>query len=365
MSREEVNRVGYSQTANTAVSLGPRHNWYTGGISMNIAILGCGTMGMIYAHNLAKMPGVTVTGVVDINAGRAERAAALTGAKAYTDAASLFEQKDLEAVAVCLPTYLHKPYVLQIAEKGLHVICEKPAALTLEDAQEMKAACEQHGVRLFIGHVVRFFPNYHDAYQQAHSGKIGAPKMAHFKRYGAYPQGMDGWYTDSGKSGGVIMDLMIHDIDYACWLFGEVESVYASAVKRDEPKMEYAQLTLHFKNKAIASLTGYWGYPGPFTTQFEVSGDQGIVRFDSNQVQPLDIQIQGLATGEGPAVQIPSGSNLHDPYYKELQHFIECIRNGSDPLVSIEDACYAVAIAQAAGQSAQTGQPVMIGGNVR
>ena len=64
------------------------------------------------------------------------------------------------------------------------------------------------------------------------------------------------------------------------------------------------------------------------------------------------------------SVQIPSGSSLHDPYYKELQHFIECIRNGSDPLVSIEDACYAVAIAQAAGQSAQTGQPVMIGGNV-
>ncbi|OIB00500.1 oxidoreductase [Paenibacillus sp. LC231] len=331
---------------------------------MNIAILGCGTMGTAYAHNLAKMPGVTVTGVVDINAGRAERAAALTGAKAYTDVESLFEQKDLETVAVCLPTYLHKPFVLKLAERGLHVICEKPAALTLEDALEMKAACEKHGVRLFIGHVVRFFPNYHDAYRQANSGSIGTPKMAHFKRYGSYPQGMDGWYNDPGKSGGVIMDLLIHDIDFACWLFGEVESVYASTVKRDEPEMEYAQLTLHFKNKAIASLTGYWGYSGPFTTQFEISGNQGIIRFDSNQVQSLDIKLVNAEAGEGAAVQVPSSPSLYDPYYYEVQHFIECIRNGSEPLVSIKDACYAVEIAQAAEQSAQTGQPVMIGGTV-
>jgi len=330
---------------------------------VNIAIIGCGTMGMAYAGNLAAMPGVKVTGVVDINAGRAEKAAAVTGAKAYTDVDSLLQQEELETVAICLPTYLHKPYVLKLAEKGLHIICEKPAALTLEDALEMKAACEKHGVRLFIGHVVRFFPNYADAYRQAHSGVIGTAKMAHFKRYGSYPKGMDGWYSNHDQSGGVILDLMIHDIDFASWLFGEVESVFASVIKREEPEMEYAQVTLRFKSSAIANLTGYWGYPGPFTTQFEIAGDQGIIRFDSNQVQSLDIKLTAGPSGEQAAVQVPSSPSLHDPYYDEVQHFIKCIQDGSEPRISAADACYAVEIALAAERSAQTGQPVIMGGN--
>ena len=83
--------------------------------------------------------------------------------------------------------------------------------------------------------------------------------------------------------------------------------------------MEYAQLTLHFKNKAIASLTGYWGYPGPFTTQFEISGNQGIIRFDSNQVQSLDIKLVNAEAGEGAAVQVPSSPSLYDPYYYEVR----------------------------------------------
>lgn len=78
----------------------------------------------------------------------------------------------------------------------------------------------------------------------------------------------------------------------------------------------------------------------------------------------MDIKLVNAEAGEGAAVQVPSSPSLHDPYYNEVQHFIECIRNGSEPLVSIKDACYAVEIAQAAEQSAQTGQPVMIGGTV-
>ncbi|GAB6928674.1 Gfo/Idh/MocA family oxidoreductase [Paenibacillus sp. JCM 10914] len=332
---------------------------------MNIAIIGCGTMGMTHALNLAKLPGVTLTAVVDTNVQRAERAAARTGARWYTDVDALLEAEQLETVLVCVPTDLHKPFVLKLAERGLHVICEKPAALSSEDALEMKEACEKHGVRLFIGHVVRFFPNYQDAYAKANSGQIGIPRMAHLKRYGSYPKGMDAWYHDASRSGGVILDLMIHDIDFACWLFGAAESVYATLVERGEPAVEYAQVTIQFKNRAIANLTGYWGYPGSFTTQFEVSGDQGIVRFDSNQAQSLDIKLAaGAADEQASAVQVPSSPSLHDPYYYEVEHFIECIRSGGEPLVSIDDAAYAVTIARAAEQSAQTGQPVMMGGTV-
>ncbi|WP_054957645.1 Gfo/Idh/MocA family protein [Paenibacillus dakarensis] len=329
---------------------------------MKIAIIGCGTMGMIYARNLATMPDVQVCGVADLIQGRADRAAQASGATAYTDWEEMIKQEQPEIVAVCLPTYLHKTFVLNLAERGLHVICEKPAALTLEDATEMETVCREKGVRLFIGHVVRFFPNYRDAYKNAKSGRIGEAKMAHFKRFGSYPKGVDMWYHDRTKSGGVIMDLMIHDIDFSSWLFGDVESVYASITKPSSSEMEYAQVTMKFVNGAIANLTGFWGYPGEFTTQFEISGTDGIIRFDSNQVQSLDVKRVHESTGESSAVQVPSSPMVHDAYYHELQHFIDCIRDGSEPIVSAADACRAVEIALACEQSAKTGQPVRIGG---
>lgn len=329
---------------------------------MNIAIIGCGTMGMTYAHNLGKMPGIRVSGVADLIQDRADRAAGASGAEAFTDWEQMLDQVKPETVAVCLPTFLHKSVVLKLAERGGHIICEKPAALTLEDAKEMEAACSEQGVRLFIGHVVRFFPNYRNALDQVKSGKIGEAKMAHFKRYGSYPQGADKWYHDRSKSGGVIMDLMIHDIDFACWLFGDVESVYASVTKPSLDGMEYAQVTMKFISGAIANLTGFWGYPGPFTTQFEISGNEGIIRFDSNQVQSLDLKVNAGASGTKGGVQVPSSPTIHDPYYDEVKHFIECIREGSEPLVSMADACRAVEIALACEASAQTGQPVRLGG---
>lgn len=329
---------------------------------MNIAIIGCGTMGMTYAHNLGNMPGVRVSGVADLIQERADRAAGVSGAASYTNWEEMLEKERPETVAVCLPTYLHKTFVLSLAQRGLHVICEKPAALKLEDAKEMEAACSERGVRLFIGHVVRFFPNYRNALDQVKSGKIGEAKMAHFKRYGSYPQGADKWYHDRSKSGGVIMDLMIHDIDFACWLFGDVESVYASVTKPSLEGMEYAQVTMKFSSGAIANLTGFWGYPGPFTTQFEISGNEGIIRFDSNQVQSLDVKLNAGNGGKQGGVQVPSSPTIHDPYYDEVKHFIECIREGSEPLVSMADACRAVEIALACEASAQTGQPVRLGG---
>lgn len=329
---------------------------------MNIAIIGCGVMGMTYAYNLGKMPGVQVSGVADLIQERADQAATASGANSYTDWEDMLEKERPETVAVCVPTYLHKTFVLKLAERGLHVICEKPAALTLEDAQEMEAVCLSHGVRLFIGHVVRFFPSYRNAYEQVRAGKLGEAKMAHFKRYGSYPQGIDHWYHDRAKSGGVIMDLMIHDIDFACWLFGDVESVYASITEPSLSEMEYAQVTMKFSSGAIANLTGFWGYPGPFTTQFEISGNEGIIRFDSNQVQSLDVKKVLDNSHRNEAVQVPSSPTLHDPYYDELQHFIQCIRDGSEPIVSATDACHAIEIALACEHSAKTGQPVRLGG---
>jgi len=323
---------------------------------LKLSIIGAGTMGTTCARNAAKLANVQAAGVCDLIKERAERCAELCGTTAYTDIDEMIAKEQPEVAVVCLPTYLHKNAVLKLAEHGIHVICEKPIAMNEDDAREMQEACVKHGVRFFIGHVVRFFPNYRDALARVRRGEIGEPGIAHLKRYSAYPTGYDGWYRDQGKSGGVIVDLMIHDIDFARALFGEVKSVYAS-INRSE-SMDYAQVTMEFTNGRIANLTGYWGYPGPFTTQYEIAGDQGIIQFDSNDVRSLDVKLQKQGTEAGASVPVPSSPANHDPYYYELKHFLECITTGSEPIVTAEDARKALAVALAAEQSAKLRKPV-------
>ncbi|WP_409346974.1 Gfo/Idh/MocA family protein [Paenibacillus sp. MBLB4367] len=329
---------------------------------MKVAIVGGGGMGQAYAADLAKMNDIEVVGVCDINSASAERTAAICGSAAFSDFDAMLSQVEVDVVCVTLPTFLHKEYVIKAAEKGKHVICEKPIALDLADAREMIEACSRNHVKLFIGHVVRFFPSYSNLADAVKDGHIGSPGVAHLKRVGAFPQAAGrSWFADRKLSGGVILDLMIHDIDYICGLWGDVKSVYAMGRFSEEPKMEYALATLRFANGAIANLESYWGYPGPFSTAVELAGNGGILRYDSQQASSMTIT---KASEDGsPSMPVPHSPSKHDPYYEELRHFFSCIRDNKEPIVSAEDAYRAVEIALAAMQSIETGQPVRIGGN--
>jgi len=330
---------------------------------LKVSIIGCGTMGITYAKNLASMEEADLAGVCDVDAARAEEAAKAGGTRAYSDYRTMLEKENPDVVCVCLPTYLHKRTVIELARLGKHVICEKPIGLTLEEADAMIEACRENGVRLFVGHVVRFFPNYADAAGQIARGETGGPGVAHLKRYGSYPQGNGQWYHDRSKSGGVIMDLMIHDIDFVRSVYGEADAVYAAKAQAggDDP-FEYAMVTIRFRNGAIANLTAYWGYPGPFTTEAEFAGSQGVLRLGSESSRSLIVTSKEKEREGKAAVQVPQSPMRHDPYYRELKHFLACIRDGSEPLVTAEDARAALEIALAAERSCRTGQPAAIGG---
>lgn len=315
-------------------------------------------MGQTYAKNLARMKTVQLVGVCDKDPERARHMGALCDASVYKDVEELFKEQTPEVACLCLPTHLHKEYTLRLAERGIHVICEKPMALDLLDMELMESACKKAGVRLFIGHVVRFFPSYADAARSVGAGKIGKPAMAHLKRYGSFPRGAKDWYRNREQSGGVIMDLMIHDLDYARSLFGEAASVYACSTAGRRDEMEYAQVTLHFRSGAIASIEGYWGYPGTFTTAFELSGDGGIIRYDSRHTRSVEIVSQAGPSGGRSMVQVPTSPMQQDPYGLELAHFMDCIARGSEPLVTVDDAKQAVRLALAAEASIRQGRPV-------
>lgn len=322
---------------------------------MKVAILGCGALGQVHANSFSKLKGIEITGVCDQKSESADDLSRITGAPAFYSFQQMLAEAEFDAISITLPTYLHKEYTLLAAKARKHVICEKPIALTLEDAEEMIAACEENGVRLFIGQVVRFFPDYVSMKHSLDHGDIGRACVAHASRVGPHPGSRSNWYNDSDLSGGVIVDLMIHDLDFLRWSMGEIRTVYTLYSKTDQ--LEYALVTLQFENGAVANVEASWGVPGPFHTKAEIAGSGGIVIADSQKSSPLRIQ-KHADSANSSNIAVPRSPLFRTPYDLEIEHFVDCIRNGAGPIVTAQDAYKALEIALAARESAHTGKAV-------
>ncbi|MDR6550094.1 Gfo/Idh/MocA family oxidoreductase [Paenibacillus qinlingensis] len=325
---------------------------------MKVAVIGCGGMGQWHALSYMKMSGVELVGVCDNVLSFAEEVAKKTGTNAFESFEEMVAAVDFDVVSVAVPSYLHKELVCQAAKAGKHVICEKPIALALEDAKEMIRCCEENDVRLFVGHVVRFFPEYSQMKKQIDAGEIGKVGVVNARRVGSHPGNARPWFKDADKSGGVIVDLMIHDIDFMRWTLGEVKSVYG--MNKCDADMDYALVTLVFESGAVANLEAFWGYPGSFRYAAEFAGSQGLVRTDSMDAQSLQIRKVASEENQGKVVEIPQSPNFNDPYYIELEHFLNSIRYGTEPIVTAHDAVKALEIANAALTSIRTGKSVLL-----
>ncbi|MEF3302106.1 Gfo/Idh/MocA family protein [Paenibacillus sp. GYB003] len=323
---------------------------------MKIAIVGCGTMGQTFARIVGAMPNAELVGIYNHSPHTAKAFAESLGTKWYSSYDELLATKQLELVIITLPTYLHKAYTIRAAAYGKHIICEKPIALNPKDAEEMLHACDRAGVRLFVGHVLRFFPEYMHARKQITEGAIGTIGIVRAKRASLHPPA-NSWFADSGKSGGVIFDLMIHEIDFIRSLLGEVRSVYAAGKRA--AGFEYAAVTMRFENGAIANAEAVWGHPASFHSKLDIFGTDGVLRCDSQSSRPLVLhRSDSGSAAEAEGVVLPEAPSRQDPFALEIEHFIDCIRNRKEPVVTAADACEAVAVARMASESIETGKPV-------
>ncbi|WP_404455516.1 Gfo/Idh/MocA family protein [Oceanobacillus kapialis] len=330
-----------------------------GNAMLSVLIIGAGTMGRTHTRAYQQMENVHIAGIVDIQKPDwlKHDPLAISFYSSWEDA--IDQIKQIDVVDICLPTFLHKEYVMKAAGLGKHVICEKPIARTLDDAKEMIDFCNRQGVQLFIGHVVRFFPEYRMAKSVIQSKAIGTAKVVKTSRKSSFPSSWNDWYSDQGSSGGLILDLVIHDFDFLRWCFGEVERVYGKSLYgKGHAGKEYALITLRFKNGMIAQVEGSWSHQ-KFATSFEFAGDKGAVEYDSTKERPFVAALDQKLQKEPPAT-IPRSPIKESPYYKELAHFMECIEKRSEPLVTPEDGLQALRIALAAIQSIAENRPVEI-----
>ncbi|MEV0440569.1 Gfo/Idh/MocA family oxidoreductase [Streptomyces spectabilis] len=326
-----------------------------------IGLLGAG--GIARAH----LPGwldLGATVVVHTQDGSGEKLAAEYAGRGHPVTAVPTLDALLEhcrAVDVCTPTPTHEELVLAAVAAGRHVVCEKPLALTAADAARMAAAAVAAGVRLHPAHVVRYFPAYAALRAAVVRGDLGRLAVLRLTRAAARPQWAP-WFGDPAQSGGVLMDLMVHDIDIARWIAGDVVRVYArtrgAELATGTPaEVVTATAVLTHASGAISHVNGLWGLPDqPFRTTFRVAGSDGLLHHDSAAAPGFRITAQGVrAPNEG----IPSTPMTESPYLTQLREFAASWDDpGLVPRVGADDGVAAVRVARAAIESSRTGRAV-------
>jgi len=326
---------------------------------LKVAVIGLGKMGQRHLENWSLLPDVKIVGLVSGNQDLLTNLNSKYNTQGFSNMQDLLASVEVDVVDICLPTYLHYQYVSEAAKAGKQIICEKPLGRTVEESKEIIAICKKHNVQLYIGQTLRFDPEYANAHEQVIKGVIGNPGVVRLSRGTASPAVKDSWYSNHEKSGGIILDLGIHDFDWLLWTFGDVERVLAKHVSRDlvdGKKLEYALVTLRMVNGTIAHVELSWAKKG-LETSFELAGKDGMITSNSKESQPIVVTVE-----EQPSVVSYLSNNLvgDSPILRQLKHFKECIINEIPPIVTPEEALKAVEVAEAAIQSAATSQPVNI-----
>jgi predicted dehydrogenase len=327
---------------------------------MRVGIAGTGSMGSTHAAGWVET-GAELAGFVAETAREAERIASQYGVQTYPDFASMLH--DVDVVDICTPTPLHHRMTLQAAAAGKHIICEKPLGRTAAQAREMIAACQAAGVTLLVAHVVRYFPEYVLAKESVARGEIGQPGVIRLSRGSFRPQKAEhNWFLDSAQSGGILMDMMIHDYDYARWIAGEVESVFAKSVAAGTPEapIDYGLAILRHRSGALSHIAGAWAYPPTvFRTHLEIAGDGGLIEFDSDASAPI-VNLIARSGGSSADVGLPASPVAESPYTTQIKEFYAVLCGEKEARVTASDGLAAVQIAEAAIQSAASGKAVML-----
>lgn len=279
--------------------------------------------------------------VADRNIAKAQEFAAGYDIPAYSSLEDMLSSEDIDALDICLPTHLHAEATMRAASEGLHVLCEKPMALSIEEADAMIETCRSNGVRLMVAHCIRFWPEYVRLKNAVDSGEMGRLLSLNLTRYGQFPSwSSDNWLADEKLSGGGVLDMHIHDTDFALHLLGEPDSMESWGTI-DARGPSHAFTTMQFGG-TVVHLEGGWNLPpgAPFKMAFRAIFERGAMIFDAG---PLTIYRD---SGEHEVPQFVSmsaegGGNISDlgGYFHEIDYFVNCLLDGKPmDLVTPESA---------------------------
>ncbi|MBN1640208.1 MAG: inositol 2-dehydrogenase [Anaerolineae bacterium] len=328
---------------------------------VNVGLIGAGRIGTLHAEHLAyRIPDANLVAVADVVAEAAQRCAARFGIPTATnDPQALLARAEIEAVVICSSTDTHAQLIVDAAAAGKHIFCEKPIDHDLARIDHALQSVAAAGVKLQIGFNRRFDPSFRRVRDMVAEGKIGTPHILRITSRDPAPPPI----SYIAVSGGIFMDMTIHDFDMARYLMGsEVEEVFAVGDVMVDPAIgeagdvDTALITLRFANGAIGTIDNSRQAVYGYDQRVEVFGSQGMVCAENNTA---DRTVYSSAEGVRSALPLYFFVERYtEAYIAEMKAFIASIQHDTDPPVSGPDGRAPVVIAHAAGRSLREHRPV-------
>jgi predicted dehydrogenase len=342
--------------------------------TFRLGMIGIGDMAEVHAA-AAKRIGIELAIAAGQNRARAETLAASTGALLFDGVEALLADRAITAVDLCVPNDLHRSFAERAFQAGKHVFCEKPIALTLEDAGAMIEAARNASRTLMVGHIIRFWPEYRRFRDGVLSGEFGRVDWLSLRRLTGVlsaTAGREDWRANAARSGGAALDLQIHDLDFACWVFGAPQAVYARGIQAPGGTWDHVLTAATFDDCEAMVEASFLMQGAPFEMAFHAITERGAVEY---RYSPAAFAQHGLhGVGEEAAAQVgaslrlyPAGQEPVDLYTPErdsfeaaidaeIREFVDSVVEGREPLCPGAAARRSLAVALASLKSCQTGE---------
>lgn len=320
---------------------------------VRVGMIGCGAISHAHLRSYAKSGRAQIVAVADPIRAVAEARAQEYDAKAYTDFADLLRAEDLQAVSICTPPPSHREITEKAASRGLHVLCEKPLAMSVAEGQAMVAAAKRANVLLLTAFCNRFYTPIAKAKQWIDAGKLGP--LHHLRIRFAGVELMAGtWLADPAQGGGILWESGPHYVDLFRYLVGEMKNIYAkgATLAQELPGTDTVAFMAESVDGVVGAMEGSWSSPHT-EKRVEVYGERGaiVIDFLSGRSRfSLDHVTERVETDVGG----------HDRFYLEISHFLDCVAGRAEPIVTGEDGVEAMRLIAAARQSIETGLPVAL-----
>ncbi|MGB6729254.1 MAG: inositol 2-dehydrogenase [Terracidiphilus sp.] len=329
---------------------------------LHFGILGAGRIGPVHAETLAsRSPQAEAVVVADINLAAAEHLAARYNIpKAVDSPDAVISDPTIDAIVLCTPTNTHADLIAQAAQAGKHIFCEKPISQSLAEIDASIAAVEAAGVKMQVGFNRRFDSNFMRVRRAVESGEIGTPNIFHIVSRDPFPPPL----TYLRPSGGIFLDMMIHDFDMARFLMGEVEEVFASGAVlvdpgfADEDDFDTAIAILKFTSGAIGTIDNSRKSTFGYDQRVEILGSKGKIASDNRYSN--DVVVSGEKCVYTDLPHNFFMQRYPESFALELQMFIEAVLEDKPVPVTGADSRAPVVMALAARKSVDERRPVKL-----
>ncbi len=332
-------------------------------MKLRAAVIGVGAMGRNHARVYADLPTVELVGAADSDEARVQDVVRRYGGKAYADFRQLLDEQKPDLVTIAVPTIHHTSVALEAAQRGIHLLIEKPISFTFAEGQAIIRAASAAGVQLMIGHVERFNPAVQELKRRLDNGEVGRIFQIDARRQGPYPVRV--------QDVGVVIDLAVHDVDIVRYVSGsEVSRVFAETETHVYSHREDLLVgSLRLENSIVGSLTVNWLTPTKIRELY-VTGEKGMFYvnyltqdlyfYENSSTQGTDWESLRNLRGVSEGSMIRHVVHKKEPLFTELEAFVEAVQDNAPlPLTGL-DGLKALAIAQALVLSGTENRVVML-----